>query len=307
MNSNELKSFLMAYEYRSYSLAAKRLFISQSAIRKRINNLERDIGAKLFETRSNMLFPTKEGVLLVPYARQLINTLNNAVADLKDPDFSKIEITLGTTLYPSLNFVPFFMEFLIKSGVSYPKFHIRQIAKQELYTLLLNGFIDLALTTEDMDIDSAIQCSVLDREEIVIVTSLTHLLAKKKEIDLQELAKYSCVLTPPGFSIRDRLEGMFLDLGLPLLIEHELYSFEALKKLARLGIGWSALPKQYYSSDLIRLNVSDFSETINLAWYCHKDRFDSKIIQYTASLFEQSIASKHTTQTPCAGPARSNL
>src|SRR5689334_4882562 len=133
MNTNELKSFLMVYEYRSYSVAAKRLFVSQSAISKRINNLENEMGTKLFEIRGNLLFPTHEAGLLVPYARQLINTLNNAVADLKNPDFSKIEILLGTTLYPSLGFIPFFMEFLRKTQVNYPYFRIKQIAKQELY------------------------------------------------------------------------------------------------------------------------------------------------------------------------------
>ncbi|KTD26028.1 LysR family transcriptional regulator [Legionella maceachernii] len=290
MTNNELKSFLMVYEYRSYSIAAKRLFVSQSAISKRIGNLEHEMGAKLFEIRGNLLFPTHEAKLLVPYARQLINTLNNAVADLMNPDFSKIEILLGTTLYPSVGFIPFFMEFLTKAKTGYPHLRIKQIAKQDLYTFLLNGFIDVAMTTEDMEIESSIKCTVIDEEDIFIVISPQHILAKEKEVSLKDLANFPCVLTPPGFSIRDRLERRFSKLELPFLLEHELYSFEALKKLVRLGIGWSALPKQYFDDELIRLNVSDFSEKIKLSWYCHKERFDSKIIQYTASLFKQFIA-----------------
>ncbi|MGL5741122.1 MAG: helix-turn-helix domain-containing protein [Legionella sp.] len=88
MNSNELKSFLMVYEYRSFSLAARHLCITQSAVSKRIYNLENEFKVKLFETRGGMIFPTMEGQLRITYARLFLHTMFNAADNLKNPNLS---------------------------------------------------------------------------------------------------------------------------------------------------------------------------------------------------------------------------
>ncbi|KTC71547.1 LysR family transcriptional regulator [Legionella birminghamensis] len=289
MNSNELKSFLLVYEYRSYSIAAKKLFVTQSAISKRISNLEKELMVKLFENRSNMVLPTVKAKLLVPYARQLINILNNAYSDLRGNQLSKLSISLGTTLYPALDFIPAFIELISNDQAVYPQFHIRQLPKTELVDSLLNGILDLALATEDLNVDTSIQCTVLSSEELFIVVSPKHPLANRNEISWHDLSRYPCVHSPPGFSVRDRLDQIFTRLELPLVIEHELYSFEALSKLVKAGFCWSVLPLHYCDPELVKLKVAGFSETINLCWYCHKGRVDSFIIQYTTELFKQTL------------------
>ncbi|KTC69007.1 LysR family transcriptional regulator [Legionella birminghamensis] len=289
MNSNELKSFLLVYEYRSYSIAAKKLFVTQSAISKRIFNLEKELRVKLFENRSNMVLPTIKAKLLVPYARQLINILNNTYSDLRGNQLSKLSVSLGTTLYPALDFIPAFIELISNDQAAYPQFHIRQLPKKELVDSLLNGILDLALATEDLIVDSSIQCTVLSSEELFIVVSPRHPLASRKEISWDDLSRYPCVHSPSGFSVRDRLDRIFTRLELPLMIEHELYSFEALGKLVKAGLCWSVLPLHYCDPELVKLKLAGFNETINLCWYCHKGRVDSFIIQYTTELFKQTL------------------
>src|SRR5690606_12416340 len=108
-----------------------------------------------------------------------------------------------------------------------------QLPKTELVDSLLNGILDLALATEDLNVDTSIQCTVLSSEELFIVVSPKHPLANRNEISWHDLSRYPCVHSPPGFSVRDRLDQIFTRLELPLVIEHELYSFEALSKLVK--------------------------------------------------------------------------
>ncbi|MCW8417580.1 LysR family transcriptional regulator [Fluoribacter dumoffii] len=291
MNSNELKSFLMVYEYRSFSLAAKRLYVTQSAISKRINNLEHEFKVKLFETRGGVIIPTLEGQLLIPYARLLLHTFYNAADNLSNPEMVEIPVFLGTSTFPSLQFLPQFMEYLLEHNINSPNFHIRQMAKQDLIPGLQNGMIDLALTTEDLVIDNDILSNQLDEEDVYIVVSHKHELANENKMDFNKLAQYPCILTERGFSIRDNLERIFLKYELPLIVNHELFSLDAIKKLVKTGLGWSALPKQYCNEELVQLKIEGYSEKIKLCWYCHKNRADSKIIKYIAQLLKESLSS----------------
>ncbi|KTC89325.1 LysR family transcriptional regulator [Fluoribacter dumoffii] len=291
MNSNELKSFLMVYEYRSFSIAAKRLYVTQSAISKRINNLEHEFKVKLFEMRGGVIIPTLEGQLLIPYARLLLHTFYNAADNLSNPEMVEIPVFLGTSTFPSLQFLPQFMEYLLEHNINSPNFHIRQMAKQDLIPGLQNGMIDLALTTEDLVIDNDILSNQLDEEDVYIVVSHKHELANENKMDFNKLAQYPCILTERGFSIRDNLERIFLKYELPLIVNHELFSLDAIKKLVKTGLGWSALPKQYCNEELVQLKIEGYSEKIKLCWYCHKNRADSKIIKYIAQLLKESLSS----------------
>ncbi|CDZ77234.1 HTH-type transcriptional regulator GltC [Legionella massiliensis] len=289
MNSNELKSFLMAYEYRSFTIAAKRLHIAPSTISKRISNLEQVFKVKLFEMRGNMLFPTTEGKQLIPYARSLLHTMCNALDNFKNPQLSEIPVIIGISAYPSLQFLPRFINYLIKNEIIFPNFQIKQMPKPSLVSALQNGMIDIALTSEDLIVDSEIKSNPLKEEDVFFIATPTHELAQEKNIGLKELSQYPCILTQRGFAIRDNLEFILLTQGLTLFVEHELLSLDAIKLLVKTGLGWSALPEQYFDDELVKLELQNHSQKITLCWYCHKNRFESKLIQYIGQLLSDGI------------------
>ncbi|KTD10799.1 LysR family transcriptional regulator [Legionella gratiana] len=289
MNTNELKSFLMVYEYRSYSLAARHLYVTQSAVSKRINNLENEFKTKLFEIRNSMIFPTMEGMLLIPYARLLLHTLCDAATNLKSPELSEIPFVLGTGPLPCFQFLPLFIDYLNENQINHPQFSIKQMHKKDLIPALQSGVIDLALTIKDLEINSSIICTQLYEEDVYIVVSPKHELANEKNINLQTLSRYPALLTESGFSLRDNLDKAFLCKKLPLLVKHELFSPLAIKKLVKRRLGWGVLPKQYYDDDLVKLELEDYSDKVALSWYAHANRAPSRLIQYIGQLMKESI------------------
>ncbi|CDZ76863.1 HTH-type transcriptional activator CmpR [Legionella massiliensis] len=279
----------MVYEYRSFSLAAKRLFVTQSTISKRIAKLENEFKTKLFETRGGRIFPTIEGQLLAPSIRLLLHTMHNAADNIKNPELAEIPVFLGTSLYPSLRFLPHFFHYLSEKKDNFPRFHIKQIARPDILQILSNGIIDLAITTQSFNIDKGFIHHPLIEEKLVIAVSPKHPLANEKNIDIKLLSNYSCILPEQGFTIRDSLEQVFYKKDLPLLINHELSSLDSIAQLVKIGLDWSVLPKQYCDQGLTGLTVKGFSEKITISCYYHEERADSKIIKYSEQLLKESI------------------
>ena len=71
MDFTLLKSFIAVAEERSFSVAAKNLFISQQTLSKQIAKLEEDLDTALF-IRSRPLALTPDGARLLPIAKEII-------------------------------------------------------------------------------------------------------------------------------------------------------------------------------------------------------------------------------------------
>lgn len=73
----QLKAFLLAMEAGSFRAAADRLSVTQSSFSALIRELERDVGAALFERTTRRLAPTDAG-------RRLYDRIRNPIADLEE-------------------------------------------------------------------------------------------------------------------------------------------------------------------------------------------------------------------------------
>ncbi len=72
---SELKVFVIATEELSFSRAAERLHLSQSAVSQNIHALEREFGVELFERRGRSLRLTEGGQALLPMAQEAVNAM----------------------------------------------------------------------------------------------------------------------------------------------------------------------------------------------------------------------------------------
>lgn len=72
---SELKVFVIAADELSFSRAAERLHLSQSAVSQNIHALEREFGVDLFERRGRSIRLTEGGQALLPMAQETVNAL----------------------------------------------------------------------------------------------------------------------------------------------------------------------------------------------------------------------------------------
>ena len=78
MELEKLRIFLAVAECRSFSLGAKRLYISHSTVSRRVSALERELGVKLFDRGGRTQTLTEAGRVLEAEAVRLIRIADEA-------------------------------------------------------------------------------------------------------------------------------------------------------------------------------------------------------------------------------------
>src|SRR5687767_7575790 len=77
-NVHQLKVFLAVAETLSFTRAAERVFLTQSAVSHQMANLERELGVELVERRGRTVSLTAAGRALAQHARRVFTALNEA-------------------------------------------------------------------------------------------------------------------------------------------------------------------------------------------------------------------------------------
>jgi DNA-binding transcriptional LysR family regulator len=83
IESDLLRTFLVVVETSNFSAAALAIGRTQSAVSAQIKKLEETIGESLFERGARGVVPTRWGLQLLPYARRVIDLLDEAAATIR--------------------------------------------------------------------------------------------------------------------------------------------------------------------------------------------------------------------------------
>ncbi|MCI1882379.1 MAG: LysR family transcriptional regulator [Sporolactobacillus sp.] len=86
MRIDQLEAFLAVIKYRGFRPASEHLFLSQPTVSMRIRALEKELEVNLFIRRGRGTSLSRQGVLLVPYARRIIRTYRKAYVVLHTDD-----------------------------------------------------------------------------------------------------------------------------------------------------------------------------------------------------------------------------
>lgn len=91
---NSLKFFYFVAKYGSVTLAAKKLFVTQSAVSKQIYNLEEALNTALFE-RNKTLVMTEQGEILLSCCHQVFGQLDECLIQLSQPKTHNKQLVLS--------------------------------------------------------------------------------------------------------------------------------------------------------------------------------------------------------------------
>ena len=107
-----LRTFLMVAGSKSFSLAAQRLFLSQSTVSKHIGALEKQIGTQLILRTTHNFQLTSAGELLVLEAPELISRADDLEAKVRQANSDgACSISVATETFNDLVLADFFDEF----------------------------------------------------------------------------------------------------------------------------------------------------------------------------------------------------
>lgn len=250
INFELYKIFYYCAQNKNFSIAAKKLFITQSAVSQSIKGLEKQLGVTLFYRKSRNVQLTLEGELLFSYASQAFNYLKAAEDKLQEIEGLRAgEIRIGVSDSICKYFI---MPYIKQFGQLYPKVAIKVINRTtpQLLVVLKSGLVDIVIST--LPVNQEIFSSVpFIKVNDIFVASKRFAQLKNKEIDLKDLTQYPLVLLQSDSSTRKSIDAFFSSHGLACSPEIELESLDLLVEFAKIGTGIAYVLKES-AIDLIK-------------------------------------------------------
>ena len=249
MDLQQLKGFVAVAGEKSFSKAAKRTFRTQSAVSLQIKALEDALGVKLFDRitpRKTEL--TREGSLLLELASPFVEDFEK----LKDRFDEKRGLIKGeiriATHDPVISYL--LPEPIKKFKQAHPEVKITLLRKnkESILSAVLNGDVDLGISSL-VKVPPAIDYQVIGKYNRVLVTPRNHPLSKKKEVTLEDIAKYPLILPPKDTSTRRIADEAFQKAGLEYILALEATGRQAIKIYIDLGFGISVFNESLISKE----------------------------------------------------------
>ena len=202
-------------EQRSVLKAADACGMTQPAASKLLRELEEAFDVRLFDRHARGIEPTWFGEVLVRHARAVLSEITLAqqeIAALKGGLAGQAAI--GTVLSPGTSLVPQAIE-VAKRRRPGLRISVDLDYSRPLVRRLFQGDLDIVIgRVMDCERAEELQFEPLADEHHAVVAGAAHPLATKRSLTLADLADQGWVLPQPGSVLRDRLLGVFVELGL---------------------------------------------------------------------------------------------
>lgn len=280
MLDSKLLIFITIAEEKNFSRAAEVLNMTQPAISQHIQALEEYYRAVLFEKSGKRVELTPAGAALYTHAREILDlhkASKQAVADIVELVTGKLTIgaslTIGEYILPRM---------MAAFSQRHPKVNFSVIIgnTEFIHERALEGSIDIGLVEGHIE-DNQLLVKEFLKDEMVLIVSKQHFLAKKKYVIREDLETVTFVMREEGSGTRLVLEEVLQEISLKPEKIITLGSTQAIKEAVEAGLGISflskwALRKELQLGTLKAVRVKDLNITRGFYLIKHKERPESK-------------------------------
>lgn len=252
------RTFYIVATHKNISRAADALFISQPAISKSIKKLEDIIGCKLFLRNSRGVVLSKEGEILYGYVKNAMGEISkgeNIIDKIIHKDKGLIRIGVSNTLckYFVIPFLKLFHE-------EYPNIKIVVMNKttNDTLNMLNSGKIDFGIVSLPF-IHREYNFIELMKIHDIFVAKEGYYGELSKDVPVNILSSYPIMLLDTDNITRQYIDKYFLLNGVEVEPEIEIGNMEFLIEFAKIGLGISAVIKEFVMIELERGELEEIS------------------------------------------------
>src|SRR5215472_13571904 len=210
MELHSLRVFLTVANEKSFSRAAEKLLRTQPAISLSIQRLEAMLGEKLIDRSAKDLLLTDAGKIVLDYARRFENYRRR---------------------YPRV------------------KVQVRRSLSSKIPSELIDGELELGLLTYDPEDDRLI-AKVIYTDHLAFVVSPAHRFAGRSEVSITELGMETFIAHNVVSPYRGMVIREFQRHKVPLNMDLEMPTIEAIRKMVERNEGVAFLPKMCVQEEL---------------------------------------------------------
>ena len=254
LNYELYKVFYFVAKNLSFSKAAEKLYISQSAVSQNIKNLEKELKTKLFIRNTKKVSLTQAGEVLFEHIEPAFNLIKTGEKNIKEINsFQRGEIHIGANDTIAKDFL---LPYLNKFHQLYPQIHI-QITNRTSSTcvdLLEQNAVDLIISNlPNQKISDLMSVKEIFNFKDIFISSDYYQELKDKEIALQKLNQFPLLMLEKKTTTRKFFDKILDNYDLEIIPEVELGSVDLLIEMAKIGLGIAYVPE--YSLDLTQENL----------------------------------------------------
>ena len=236
IDSRQLRAFAALARTGSFTLAAKELFLSQSAVSHSMKALETDVGCRLFDRVGKKVLLTQAGEALLHHTEKILQEMAAARVGLEQlGKWGVGRLRIGASPTACQYILP---AVLREFKESFPKCRIAIEPGDTLEAIesVRNNRIDLAVTLEPRNEDQ-FEFHPLFTDELTFLVGAMHPWAREGHVVRGEIPKQSYVLYNKNSYTFRMVRDYFNQEDMVLNTVIELGSMEAIKELVKLGLG----------------------------------------------------------------------
>ena len=244
LDTDLLQTFVAIVDSGGFTRAAEVVHRSQSTVSMQMKKLEESLGHPLFEKIGRGVQLTRDGEVLLNYARRILKLHEEAVVTLRRPDMvGSVRIGIPD------DYVAAFLPGILTSFASaYPMVQVEVICEpsESLAQSINKGEVDLAIVTEFPGNERG---QVLRRETTVWATSRHHFV---HEVDPLPLALFQqgCIFRSWALKALD-------DMGKPYRVAYSSPSITGIQAIVGAGLGVTVLVRSILSEKMLELSPQD--------------------------------------------------
>ena len=271
----KLQVFSIVVQEGSFSAAAERLYITQSAVSQHIKELEARLGRQVFRRGWRGVTLTAHGEVLYRYTGEifaLVAKAENALTDINQLASGRVSMgaTPGIGIYLVPDWVRHFRERYPQLTVALQTGITSQIVSDVLGQRLDIGFIEGELDDRPTPRLSSL---VLEEIEQQVVVGFKHPYWDNDSLRVEDLHQQSMIVRETNSQSRIWLEDTLHQHGIDPVIGAEFDNLESMKRGVAYGMCLAVLPPYVVQTEveqhllhMIPIQGKPFTRSLKLVW-----------------------------------------
>ncbi|WP_314246592.1 LysR family transcriptional regulator [Streptomyces kutzneri] len=255
MELRQLEYFVAVAEEQNFTRAAERVHISQSGVSAQIRQLERELGAELFDRSGRAATLTAAGAAALAPARAALaaaGAVGQAVGDVAGVIRGRITVgmVVGCTVTPLFDALAAFHR-------AHPGVEIALLEdnSDRLVQGVRAGTVDVALIGTATAAPAGLEALTIVSERLVVAVPPDHPLARRRRVTLRDLVGHPVICMPAGTGLRTVFDQACAAQRLQPVIALQAGAADAMADLAARGLGVAVLSESMAGSHRDRLGV----------------------------------------------------
>jgi DNA-binding transcriptional LysR family regulator len=241
----QLEHFIAVADELSFTRAAERAHVVQSALSTSVAKLERELDVQLFDRTRQQIKLTSAGERFLAHAHDVLRATRAAsqsVDEYRDQLLGTVEF--GSLIsYGPVDVPRVLGDFHRAHPFVRIRLRLSQSGASAYLAALVDGTLDLALVSVPDRFPAQLDATLLFAEPMVFVCPADHHLARRKRLDIADAAADDIVGFPPEFGLRKLMDGAMRAVGVEPRTHYEVPAgFAAIADLVANGLGVAFMP-----------------------------------------------------------------